>query len=85
MYEYFWGHTKAQIELMTIDGIYTCYKKDEKKNSGGGSHTPPSPEKMKDVVRRWEENKKKRKFKLEDFLGGGASKPAAEGSQNKNE
>jgi len=82
MYEWLWGHTKAQIELMMIDAPYTCYEADKDKKRQAGDKEPPSEEAMKDAVRRWEERKKTRKFKLGDFLGG-SSKPVEQEQINK--
>lgn len=74
MYEYYWGHTRAQLELMNVDGVYTCYKRDDDKPANG-SKTPPSKEKMEEVARKWEANKEKRKMNLEKFLRGFSKEP----------
>ena len=69
MYEYLWGHTAAQIELMLIDAPFVAYKKREKTRE----------EKMRGYTReqakrdyeRWQERKKNRKFDLQTFIGTG--------------
>lgn len=71
MYEFNWGFTKAQIDLMNIDAPYTCYEAAKEDRTSGGSKEPPSREKMEETVRKWEERKKTRKFNLETFLGKG--------------
>lgn len=70
MYEYMWGHTAAQIELMTADAPFVAYKKREKSKE----------EKLKGYTRekarrdydKWLEKKKKRKTSLSTFLGNGS-------------
>lgn len=69
MYEYYWGHTAAQVDLMTADAPFVAYKKREQTKE----------EKMKNYTRekakrdydRWLERKKNRKTGLQTFLGNG--------------
>ena len=80
MYEYYWGHTAAQIELMDIDAPITVWKKHESKGGlkPGDKGYRPDPKKLDDAVRRWKERKaerEKRGFKLGHFLRTGEQKP----------
>ena len=59
MYEYNWVYTIAQIDLMNIDAPMTCYK--ERKDKGN----EPTAEELEETVKKWEERKKKRKWKME--------------------
>ena len=65
MYEYYWGYTAAQIELASIDAPYVAYKAKEKKS---GIDPDYNREKANRDYKKWEERRKKRKFKLDDFL-----------------
>lgn len=62
MYEYYYVYTIAQIELMNIDVSMTCYR--HKRDKGA----PPTRAEMDEAVRKWEERKKRRKWKIEDLL-----------------
>lgn len=62
MYEYYYVYTIAQIELMNIDVPMTCYRHKRDKD------TPPTRAEMDETVRKWEERKKRRKWKIEDLL-----------------
>lgn len=62
MYEYYYVYTIAQIELMNIDVPMTCYRRKRDKDA------PPTREEMDETVRKWEERKKRRKWKIEDLL-----------------
>ncbi|KGF52445.1 hypothetical protein HMPREF9302_04020 [Prevotella amnii DNF00058] len=64
MYEYYYVYTIAQIELMNIDVPMTCYRHERGKND------PPSRKEMDNAVKKWEERKKHRKWKMEDLLKG---------------
>lgn len=67
MWEYLWGHTSAQIDLMTIDAPFVAYKKREKtKEEKLKGYTR---EKAKRDYDRWLERKKNRKTNIESFLG----------------
>lgn len=77
MYEYYWGHTAAQIELIEIDAPFTCYKKRDK-NEGkkpGDSGYIPDEEKLKRSVEKWKERKKRRKFDMKHFIATGEKIP----------
>ena len=80
MWEYLWGHTAAQIELMTVDAPFVAYQKREKsKEEKMKSYTR---EKAKRDYDKWVEKKKKRKTNLSTFLGNGKldkAKPVAGG------
>lgn len=74
MYEYYYVYTIAQIELMNIDAPMTCYRHERGKN------TPPTRAEMDETVKRWEERKKKRKWKMQDLLRE-SSKPENDNTQ----
>lgn len=69
-YDYWWGYTKAQIELMIADQPFVSYKKDKEKK--------PTRKDMDDLAARWAESKKseggKVKDPLADFKGGERTK-----------
>ena len=69
MWEYSWGHTKAQIELFTADAPFVAYKKKDKPKPGDPGYRS-DPEKIQRDYERWLERKKKRKVGLNTFLGG---------------
>ena len=70
MWEYLWGHTSAQIELMTVDAPFVAYKKREKtKEEKMKGYTR---EKAKRDYEKWLEKKKHRKTNVETFLGNGS-------------
>ena len=69
MWEYMWGHTKAQIELMTADAPFVAYKAREKKKPGDPGFKS-DPEKIQRDYERWLERKRARKVNLDTFLGG---------------
>ena len=62
MYEYYYVYTIAQIELINIDVPMTCYRHKRDKDA------PPTRAEMDETVRKWEERKKRRKWKIEDLL-----------------
>lgn len=62
-YDYWWGYTKAQIELMIADQPFVSFKK-EKKNT---------KKQMDDLAERWEKKKGEAKGvsdPLQEFKGG---------------
>lgn len=73
MYEYYWGHTAAQIEMIDIDAPFICYARHET-NSGlkpGDKGYKPNAKKLDATVKRWKERKAKREargFRLDTFL-----------------
>ena len=80
MYEYNWGHTAAQIELIDVDQPLTVYAKHESKSGlkPGDKGWKPNAKKLEETVRRWEKRKaerEKRGFKLDQFLRTGEKVP----------
>lgn len=80
MYEYYWGHTAAQIELIDIDQPITVYKMRDQ-NEGlkpGDKGWKPNKKKLNAAVERWQKRKaerEKRGFKLDKFLQTGEKVP----------
>lgn len=77
MYEYYWGHTAAQIDLMNIDAPFTCYKKrdpNEGKKPGDPGYVPDA-KKLEDAVEKWKERKKRRGFDMKHYLATGEKIP----------
>ncbi len=80
MYEWYWGHTAAQIQLIDIDQPITLYKKSDP-NSGlkpGDKGWKPNAKKLEEAVERWKKRKaerEKRGFKLDSLLRTGAKVP----------
>lgn len=80
MYEYYWGHTAAQIQLIDIDQPITVYKRHDS-NSGlkpGDKGYKPNKKKLEEAVERWQKRKterEKRGFKLDQFLRTGEKVP----------
>lgn len=79
MYEYYWGHTAAQIEIIDIDQPATFFR--HERNGGvkpGDPGYKPDPKKLEETVRKWrkrKEEREKRGFSLETFLRTGEKKP----------
>lgn len=69
MWEYLWGHTKAQVELMTADVPFVAYKAREKPKPGDPGYKA-DPDRIQRDYERWLEKKKSRKVGLNTFLGG---------------
>ena len=80
MYEYYWGHTAAQIQLIDIDQPITVYKRKDS-NSGlkpGDKGYKPNKKKLDAAVERWQKRKAEREnrgFKLDQFLRTGEKVP----------
>ena len=80
MYEYYWGHTAAQIQLIDIDQPIIVYKRQDQ-NSGlkpGDKGYRPDKKKLDAAVERWQKRKaerEKRGFKLDQFLKTGEKVP----------
>lgn len=80
MYEYYWGHTAAQIELMRIDAPITVFKarEHEKPKPGQKGYTKTAEEAARDYAkwkaRQEEEKKKGIKIDLSTFLSTGEKK-----------
>lgn len=86
MYEYYWGHTAAQIELIDVDQPLTVYAKHESKGGlkPGDKGYKPDKKKLEDAVRRWEkrkEEREKRGFRLDRLLATGEKVPVDNGLQ----
>ena len=84
MYEYMWGMTAAQIELMTADAPFIAYKKREK--SDEEKRKSYTREQARRDYEKWEQRKRTRKFNLGTFLGTGDMEKAAQdaGEQKEN-
>lgn len=86
MYEYYWGHTAAQIDLIDFDQPITVYKRHDP-NHGlkpGDKGYKPDEKKLKRAVERWKERKKKREergFRLDKFLQTGEKIPVEKDKQ----
>lgn len=82
MYDYYWVYTSAQIELMNADAPFIAYKKRDKKNEENPSENggEPTRESCEETVRKWQERRKKRRFKMQEFLNG--KQKASENSQS---
>lgn len=85
MWEWYWGHTAAQIELIDIDSPMICYKKHEDDgNDGlkpGDKGYKPDAKKLKKAVERWKKRKAEREargFKLGKLLATGEKEPVDE-------
>ena len=73
MYEYRYGMTIAQIELMQLDQPFTAYKRRDKNegNKPGDPGYTPDPDKLKAAVEKWKKRKaegEKRGWRLDTFL-----------------
>lgn len=80
MYEYYWGHTAAQIELIDIDQPITVYKRHDSKSGlkPGDKGYRPDPKKLDAAVQKWKKRKaerEKRGFRLDAFLRTGQKVP----------
>lgn len=84
MYEYYWGHTAAQIQLIDYDQPLTLYRRHDP-NEGKKPGDPgwkPNKKKLEDTVEKWKKRKKEREergFDLNMFLGTGAKIPVDKG------
>lgn len=73
-YNYWWGYTSAQIDLMVADSPIIVYNKDKKKDKyGTKKHTKRE---MDELVAKWNSLKTEReergeKLDLNSFLGKG--------------
>lgn len=82
MYEWNWGHTVAQIELIDIDAPFICYKGHGKSGNGGlkpgDKGYKPNAKKLEETVRKWEKRKAAREargFRLDKLLATGEKVP----------
>lgn len=81
MYEYYWGHTKAQIELIDIDQPFTAWAKSENTKKPGDKGYKPDKKKLDAAVERWKQRKaerEKRGFSLDAFLNTGKKIPTTQ-------
>lgn len=64
MYEYYWGHTAAQIELMKIDAPLTVYRsnRENKPKPGQEGYKKTAAEAARDYA-RWKARKEEEKRK----------------------
>ena len=71
---------------MNADAPFIAYKKRDKKDeenpSGNGGE--PTKESCEETVRKWQERRKKRRFKVQDFLQGRLNTKEKSQSQEKN-
>lgn len=87
MYEYYWGHTAAQIQLIDIDQPITVYQRRDS-NDGlkpGDKGWKPNKKKLDDAVERWKKRKaerEKRGFKLDQFLRTGEKVPVTDNTKH---
>lgn len=81
MWEYDWGHTKAQVELLVADAPFVAYKKRDKPKPGEPGYKS-DPEKIQRDYERWLERKKARKVNLNNFLGGSQNNNTKKDNQN---
>ena len=83
MWEYYWGHTAAQIEIMEVDAPMICYKKHDP-NEGlkpGDKGYKHDKKKLEATVEKWKKRKaerEKRGFKLDQYLQTGEKVPVEE-------
>ncbi len=86
MYEYYWGHTAAQIEIIDIDQPMTVFKKHDP-NEGKKPGDPGykySKKKLEMTVEKWKQRKaerEKRGFDLNQFLRTGEKIPVDDKKQ----
>ena len=87
MYEYYWGHTAAQIYLIDADAPIICYKRSDDKTGGlkpGDKGYRPNAKKLEETVRKWQKRKAAREargFKLDTLLATGEKVPVDTGLQ----
>lgn len=82
MYEWYWGHTAAQIELIDIDAPFVCYAKHEERHGRGlkpgDKGYKPNKKKLDACVEKWQKRKAAREargFDLNRFLTTGEHVP----------
>lgn len=82
MYEYLWGHTVAQIQMLMYDRPKTVYKHDKSHGlKPGDKGYKPDKKKLDAAVERWKKRKAERKkqgFSLSKFLSTGKKEPVEE-------
>ena len=86
MYEWYWGHTAAQIQLIDIDQPITVYKMRDS-SSGlkpGQKGYKPNAKKLEKTVEDWKKRKaarEKRGIRLDKFLLTGAKVPVTDNTK----
>lgn len=86
MYEWYWGHTAAQIQLIDIDQPITVYKMRDS-NSGlkpGQKGYKPNAKKLEKTVEDWKKRKaarEKRGIRLDKFLLTGEKVPVTDNTK----
>ena len=78
MYEWYWGHTAAQIELLDIDQPITVYRRHDADLKPGDKGYKPNAKKLDEAVEKWKKRKaerEKRGFRLDKFLQSGVKEP----------
>lgn len=76
-FDYWWGYTKAQIELMSMDQpiIENITKDKDKKGKKSMIATKKEEDEMKDLVEQWKKDRNGqtyagKTFSLDDFMKG---------------
>lgn len=89
MYEWYWGHTAAQIELIEVDQPYTAYKSKKSDIKPGQKGFKKTAADAAKDYQKWLENKEKldkkfgRKIDLNTFLRTGEEIPVNNETENK--
>lgn len=82
MFEYYWGHTAAQVQLIIYDRPKTVYKMDRNRGlKPGEKGYKPDKKKLDAAVERWKKRKAERErqgFSLDKFLSTGKKEPIGE-------
>ncbi len=77
MYEYYWGHTRAQIALIVADQPITVFKKHDQPKPGKPGHKPDA-RKLREATEKWKRRKAEREkngFSLRKLLSTGEKTP----------
>ena len=79
MWEYYWGLTAAQVELLTIDTPIVVYKRDKNKARPGQKGYEVSADRAEQYYYEWKKRKKRReksgrKLDLQHLLATGEQK-----------
>ncbi len=86
MYEWYWGHTAAQIQLIDIDQPITVYKMRDSNNGlkPGQKGYKPNAKKLEKTVEDWKKRKaarEKRGIRLDKFLLTGEKVPVTDNTK----
>jgi hypothetical protein len=77
MYEYYWGHTAAQIDLIDVDQPLTLFKSHKHDSKPGQKGFKKTAAEAASDYQRWKENKERlakkfgKKIDLDTFLSTG--------------